>query len=220
MHFIQKLESPECLTQLAEQHATEEQAWDALKNPEKAQVHKQILQAEQKNLCAYCERKIEKVEDSHLEHIYPQSKWTDKRFEYHNLIVSCNGGQCSDIDQHVYDGIQHHSCGHRKENDFLAEKFLNPVEQTEITAHFIYDIDTGEIQASEKAPEKSRYTIGLLNLCSPRLNNERKNAYAASLKAIKHSPTKQHKIQLHAWLNANRMPAFVSYLRYCYSKFL
>lgn len=220
MHFIKKSLAPNSLTQLAEQHKTSKQAWNTLQNPAKSEVHINMLQQEQHSLCAYCERKINQVEDSHLEHIYPQSKYISKRFDYKNLIVSCNGGQCSDIDQQIYDGIKHNSCGHRKENDFLPEKFLNPVEQTDIADYFAYDIDTGKIQASDKHTEHANYTLDLLNLRSPRLNNERKNAYIASLKAIKRTPPKQHKARLQALLNAEKMPAFVSYLRYCYSKFL
>ncbi len=220
MRFINKLESPACLTQLAKQHEMADQAWNTLQNPQKTKIHEQILQKEQQGLCAYCERKINQSEDSHLEHIYPQSSYKHKRFDYANLIVSCNGEQCLDIDQHIYKDIDHDCCGHRKDNQFEPAKFLNPVEQTDIEDYFIYDRETGSIKASNKQIEKSTYTIELLNLCSPRLNIERKNAYAASQKAIKHVSLKQYKVKLKILLNAKEMPSFVSYLRCCYSKFL
>jgi uncharacterized protein (TIGR02646 family) len=103
-----------------------EKYWKKLRSGCKKSVRQHMLR-EQDYLCAYCERKIENEIDAHIEHIKPKSRYLENGFDYHNLIVSCNGNQCSEVNQEEYED-EIHSCGHSKDNDFDEEKFLNPVE--------------------------------------------------------------------------------------------
>ncbi|HNL08245.1 MAG TPA: LysM peptidoglycan-binding domain-containing protein, partial [Chitinophagales bacterium] len=47
---------------------------------------------EQKHNCCYCEKQISDDEKTIMEHLNPKSKYTDKVFDYENLLASCNGG--------------------------------------------------------------------------------------------------------------------------------
>jgi hypothetical protein len=40
--------------------------------------------------CAYCESCITVVTYGHIEHFYPKSRYADKTFEWHNLLLSCD----------------------------------------------------------------------------------------------------------------------------------
>lgn len=51
---------------------------------------------EQYNLCAYCEREIDE-NNTHIEHIKPKSGYLNRCFDYNNLIASCEGDKCSDV---------------------------------------------------------------------------------------------------------------------------
>lgn len=229
MHFIEKEEEvPNCLVSLANNLArrmvqrrergdadeTGKKCWGKLKKECKDLIKQQILR-EQQYLCAYCEKKIENETDAHIEHLKPKSRYLEKCFDYNNLIISCNGNQCSDVNREDYeDNI--HSCGYPKDNYFDEEKFLNPVELTDVSDYYSYDIDEGCIKASEKGPLKANYMINLLNLDNPCLNNGRKNAKNALLKVVRsHSKDKQGAIKIFKQLlNSNSPPAFISYLRY------
>ncbi len=219
MRFIKKEKAPDCLDKLAKRHENRPYqsakiCWKKLKKVCKSLIRQQMLE-EQQYLCAYCERKIENETDAHIEHIKPKSFYLEKCFDYNNLIVSCNGNQCSNVNQEDYeDNI--HSCGHPKKNYFDETKFINPVELTDISDYFSYHIDEGRIESSEKDPTKADYMINLLNLDNPYLNNGRINAKKALLKVIqKSSQDKQEATKIFKQLlNFNPPPAFITYLRY------
>jgi|GEM_PF-728579 len=191
-----------------------ENYWKKLRSGCKKSVRQQMLK-EQQYLCAYCERKIANETDAHIEHIKPKSRYFEKCFDYNNLIVSCNGNQCSDVSQEDYEE-NIHSCGHPKDHFFDEEKFLNPVELTDISDYFSYDIDEGRIEPSETDSTKADYMINLLNLDNPYLNNGRIKSKKALLKIVReNSKDKQGAIKIFKkLLNFNPPPAFISYLRY------
>ena len=219
MRFIKKKQTPDCLEQLARQHKNNpyqpaKSCWKKLKSVCKVLIRQQML-GEQDYLCAYCERKIEQETDAHIEHIKPKSFYLENCFDYKNLIVSCNGNQCSNVNPEAYeDNI--HSCGHPKENYYDKAKFLNPVELTDISDYFSYRIDEGCIEASEKEAIKADYMINLLKLDNPYLNNGRINARKALLKVVQNaSQDKNDALKMFKQLlNFNPPPAFISYLRY------
>lgn len=68
-----------------------------------------------------------------------------------------------------------------------------------------------------KDEEKSSYTIRLLNLDNPKLNNERSNARIGLEQAIKKNRLNP-KNDLKKLLSKNR--PFISFLKYYYSAFL
>ncbi len=161
MHFIKKTKAPDCLNKLVERY-NPLICYQKLTKNKGNQECKNLFQLrmleEQQYLCAYCERKIES-DVIHIEHIKPR-RYLEKICDYNNLILSCNGSQCPDVNQEAYqDKI--HSCGHHpaKGNSFNEEKFLNPVELTNISDYFAYDIDTGRIEPSTKDPVKAEYMI-------------------------------------------------------------
>jgi hypothetical protein len=106
-----------------------------------------------------------------------------------------------------------HSCGHKKSDDIDINLFLNPVALQNIGEYFLYHKENCSIIASEKNSNKANYTIQLLNLDNPRLNNERHNARAALGKAIKNMTNPKHKI---SQLLAKERP-FISFLRFYYA---
>ncbi|EDN69608.1 conserved hypothetical protein [Beggiatoa sp. PS] len=223
MRFIKKNEqAPDCLNQLVKQYKQPKTCYDKLtknkKNKECKNLIQQQMLEEQQYLCAYCERKVENNNDViHIEHIRPRLHYLEKVCDYKNLILSCHGSQCPDVNQADYQG-EIHSCGHHpaKGNYFDEAKFLNPVELTDISDYFSYRIDEGRIDSSEKDTIKADYMICLLNLDNPYLNNGRINARKALLKMVqKSSQNKQEAIKIFKQLlNLNHPPAFISYLRY------
>jgi uncharacterized protein (TIGR02646 family) len=213
MRYIEKTNSPNFFEQ-EKQNLIDDSAWENLHC--KHELRSYLIE-EQKRLCAYCERRIGD-DNSHIEHIYPQSDNVTLRFEYNNLIASCNGDQCEPNLKDNFRPEDVNSCGHKKSNDMDKNLFLNPVEQQDIDEYFSYDKETCSILASEKNKPSSEYTIKLLGLDNPRLNNEHANARSGLEKAIKisHSSDKKHKIRM---LLSKERP-FISFLRYYYSPFL
>jgi uncharacterized protein (TIGR02646 family) len=210
VRHIAKGQSPDAFE--AEKASVVLQNDPAWKNLHGKQALKQQLLEEQQCLCAYCERGIAE-HNAHIEHIYPQSIYPSRRFEYTNLIASCNGEACQ-VELSAMDAMENtDSCGHRKEDAFDETRFLNPVTLTDIGNYFVYDKTTCAILPSDLDPERSAYMIDLLNLDNPRLNNERSNARSALLKVI--GSGIQAKARL-GYLLAKDRP-FISFLRYNYA---
>lgn len=71
---------------------------------------------EQAGICCYCEREVSDLTGGrHIEHIRPQSRYTELRFNYGNLGCSCNGR--AGVDRH---------CGHLKGATFDEALFIPP----------------------------------------------------------------------------------------------
>jgi uncharacterized protein (TIGR02646 family) len=169
-----------------------------------------IIDHEQYALCVYCESKIN-PSDSHIEHIKPKGKngYPELTFDYKNLAVSCNGNLHNQADDH-----KQRSCGHKKDNEYDESLFLDPTQLTDISDYFVYDVDDGQIDSSDKAVAKARYAIDILNLNKDGLPQARGNALKAlrqSLRKIK--DTQQRKATLIAFINGQNRP-FVSFLRF------
>jgi uncharacterized protein (TIGR02646 family) len=216
MRYIEKTNSPTFFEQ-EKQNLIDDSAW---KNLYCKNELRSYLIEEQKQLCAYCERRID-GNNSHIEHIYPQSDNVTLRFEYDNLIASCNGDQCEPSLKDDFQPEDINSCGHKKSNKMDDDIFLNPVKQKDIQEYFSYDKETCAICSSEKNLENATYTIKLLGLDNPRLNLERSNARIALEQAIKrylNSSPKEYKNKIRILLSKER--PFISFLRYYYSPFL
>ncbi|MDM8545390.1 retron system putative HNH endonuclease [Candidatus Venteria ishoeyi] len=174
---------------------------------------REYISTEQQQLCAYCEAKLEK-NHSHLEHMEPQKQNPKRRFDYQNLVASCDGGNasCSEQERDAYEGFDINSCGHRKDNAFDESLFLNPVVVKNIQAHFNYDRNTAEISASELAPAKASYMIDLLHLNSVYLCVSRDQARIAFVKVlINKTPQIQQQM-----LKQSR--PFISFLQACFQQ--
>ncbi len=180
----------------------------------KKPLKKHILKEEQNYLCIYCESKIAELDNSHLEHIKPKARsmYPELVFDYNNIVVSCNGN-CHMDDE------DNHSCGHIKENEYNEIKFLNPVEIENIRDYFIYDIDEGKIETSQKDREKAQYMIDTLHLNDGNLPIARKKALENFIEQIKKYDKSLWKSKVVEFLNREDI-AFVSFLRFKYIKFL
>lgn len=211
MRYIQKTTAPEAFSQEIADF-TVDTAWNELHCKP---ALREYLRQEQYQLCAYCEGKLED-NNSHIEHIEPQERNPQRRFDYQNLIASCNGGEecCADELKPSYAQLDIQSCGHRKSNAFEPDLFLNPVEVREISDYFAYDCHSGMIQCNEnQSPAKANYMIDLLHLDSVYLCHSRLNARTALIKAIKRSGKKPQ--QALPKLLAKPRP-FMSFLQACF----
>ncbi|MEI6708610.1 MAG: retron system putative HNH endonuclease [Methylococcales bacterium] len=211
MRYINKNSSPDFFEQ-EKQQLNDNAAWDELHCKTQLRLH---LIAEQQTLCAYCERGID-AGDSHIEHIDEQSNNPALRFDYQNLIASCNGDLCHPESKENFRPEDIHSCGHKKGSGTDINLFLNPVAVQDIGEYFSYHKEICSIIASEKDSNKANYTIQLLNLDNPRLNNERHHVRTALAKVVKTMPNAKQKIS--QLLEKER--AFISFLRFYYAAFL
>jgi len=178
----------------------------------KRKLKEYLLKNEQNYLCGYCEAKIT-LDNSHVEHIKPKSlDYDNLTFDYTNLLVSCNGICFSDSTKPI-------TCGHKKDNKFDEEKFLNPTKYINIRDYFIYTNDY-HINPSSLDEEKSKYTRDLLELNSfnNNLPQAREDASNKFRESIQESATKTGRsLQEIAKILLNREDlAFISFLRFKY----
>ena len=184
--------------------------WDEYRNKRKLKEH--ILEKEQNYLCCYCEAKVT-LENSHIEHIKPKSlDYDNLTFDYNNLLISCNGTCFSSENKPK-------TCGHKKENKFNENLFLNPIVVENIRAYFIYT-DNGYIGSSSLCEKKAKYTMELLQLNT--FNNYLPEARVKALEEFRKSVTKfakQTKKDIKeiaiSLLNKENL-AFISFLKFKY----
>ncbi|MDP2982211.1 MAG: retron system putative HNH endonuclease [Candidatus Latescibacter sp.] len=139
--------------------------WVDLKNPEKDSLQSNLLN-EQGYICCYCGNRIE-LQDSHIEHLKPQSKYHELRFEYRNLLASCNGGKRIRCSVH---------CGRKKDKWFDEDLFITPLNPS--CSEFFRFSSEGEIKPSDN-PDKQKpalETISKLGLNHTILIALRRNA--------------------------------------------
>lgn len=77
--------APKCIQRAQANGATN---WERLRGADRREIWDKINEM-QFMLCAYCESPFTK-EDSHIEHLYPRSKYEGLTFEWKNLFGSCN----------------------------------------------------------------------------------------------------------------------------------
>lgn len=213
MRFIQKQEAPDFFKTDTENLSD----WKKYKRKKK-RLKKHILEHEheQDHLCCYCEKGITfEGTSSHIEHIKPQTKYPELVFEYYNLLVSCQGDHCNDPgDSSAY------ICGHKKDDDYEYDKFLDPTKYEDISEYFTFNYE-GEILPSKKDVEKSQYTIDLLNLNGEnnRLAEARKKTVTSLKKVLKELPIEVRKTKLRKIL-ADKKREFGTFLRYRFQKIL
>ena len=209
MHYIRKKLSPDFFeSEKSQQSFKDDPAWNNLHCKTQLRFH---LMNEQNQLCIYCERQIDE-NNTHIEHILAQTDNPQLRFNYSNLVVSCNGDQCKPIVKDKYQPKNVHSCGHKKDDDLDIDKFLNPVKDVNIKKYFSYNKTTCAICCSGKESTKANYTINLLNLDNPRLNNERFNARSALQTVLKQTTNIKHRKLKLSWLLSKKDRAFTSFL--------
>ena len=122
------------------------------KNKEvKDKLHIALLE-EQGGLCCYCGRRVH-LENSHIEHFRPQSKYPDLDVAYNNLHTSCI--------KLLSKGSTRH-CGHFKEDKFDEKHCISPLK-ADCEERFLYTFD-GKIWPRDEHDKHARYMIQILQL--------------------------------------------------------
>ncbi len=122
---------------------------------------KEALMAEQGQLCCYCERRVTD-DDSHIEHLIPQSAPAVDSLDYSNMFCSC---------QNVLRKEEPRHCGHLKDN---AELAISPLDAS-CETRFSFTGD-GHIHAATASDAVAIETIQTLGLDIPKLNALRAGA--------------------------------------------
>lgn len=126
---------------------------------------RQALLQEQGFICCYCMQRISNAPTTKIEHLEPREgdSETERIFDYHNLLVSCNGGEKDPKPKTLH-------CDTFKGNKSIALTPLQPACEQAITF-----TTNGQIIARSPA---ATTTIKNLNLAIPKLNNQRSAAIA------------------------------------------
>ena len=158
MKYIEKGREPESFSNWK---SLANENWQPTYNELSGQIKKDIkntLIAEQGGICCYCERKLQ-YDDSHIEHLNPQSNSQEERLNFDNLLCSCQ--------KKLKKGEPRH-CGNSKGDDILP---ITPL-QIDCESKFKYN-ENGTI---EPIDEYSKETIKILQLDIDKLNDLRANA--------------------------------------------
>lgn len=141
-----------------------------LRGLEKTAV-KNSLMTEQGYICCYCERQL-LDNDSHIEHLKPQSDPGVDPLDFSNMVCSCQ-------DQ-VKKGEPRH-CGNFKDDWFDEHLFISPLDAN-CESQFAFTHD-GKIQPLPENNFAAQETIRKLGLEIPKLNDLRKKAIEPFLDA-------------------------------------
>ena len=159
MRCIVKGEVPEAFAQWKARNSAKSD-WSSFSKPQSQsyviyQKLRHSLISEQKHQCCYCEVVLKKEGDAHVEHLKDQGHHPDERFNFSNLLASC---QYRD------------SCGHKKGNGFFKE-MVSPLDEN-CQARFTYTA-RGKIIPIDEGDSFAQKTIDLLGLNCKRLIDRR-----------------------------------------------
>ncbi len=128
--------------------------WEEFVKSNEYRSLKSFLRDEQEGRCCYCEIIIQGNCDTHIEHYKPKSKYPNDKYNYLNLLASC----------------QHNdSCGHKKGkvyDNFIVSPF------GDCESRFTYT-GNGMIISSDENDEHAKKTSELLGLNCKRLRDLR-----------------------------------------------
>lgn len=158
MKYIQKGQEPQSFTNWKNLANDDWQpTYDNLSGQEKKDV-KNALISEQGGICCYCEIKL-KYDDSHIEHLDPQSNSEQGRLDFNNMLCSC---------QQKLDKGEPLHCGNSKGDEIIP---ITPL-MSDCESKFKYTYD-GQILHIDEASE---LTIKHLQLDIDKLNKLRESA--------------------------------------------
>ena len=166
MRTIQKGQEPASLTQHRKQpHADYDNYADK-------DALRQILVAEQRGVCCYCQSRIRPTpEGMKIEHWQCQAGYTVRQLDFNNLLGACLGGHGrQERDQH---------CDTRKGNADLCFSVCDPAHPIERQIRFL---GNGEITADDEAVRMALNDV--LNLNWPRLISNRRAVLEAFQKRL------------------------------------
>ena len=137
--------------------------------PKKAVVDS--LLDEQGWICCYCERRLSE-QDSHIEHLRPQSDPQGNRLDYNNMVRSCQNRLKKSEPRH---------CGNLKGNWYDPVLFISPLDPVcEERFTFLGD---GRMLPSDPTDQGASMTISKLGLNLPKLDAMRFAALSPFLDA-------------------------------------
>ena len=122
---------------------------------------KHALMAEQGHLCCYCERRVT-PDDSHIEHLIPQSDESVDPLDFSNMLCSCQNALRKEEPRH---------CGHLKDKQNLS---ISPLDPT-CEGRFAFTGD-GHIDSAQADDQAATETIETLGLYIPKLTALRAKA--------------------------------------------
>lgn len=175
MKYIVKNAEPTAFSQWkALTNANWQPAYSTLQGAEKAAVVSSLLD-EQGCICCYCEKRIGK-NNSHIDHLIPQSVDAPLALNYANLLRSCQG--TDEDDEHLTKEAPEH-CGHSRGNNVLPVTPLQP----NCESRFRYTGE-GEIKAAIAGDNEAEDTVGLLKLDIDNLNAGRRDAIRGATEGL------------------------------------
>lgn len=146
-------------------------SYDILSGLEKSALVNALLK-EQGFLCCYCEVRIDR-NNSHIEHIKPQSIYKEEALNYSNMLSSCLNETKKGEPLH---------CGRKKGNWFDEVLLVSPLDPgCEERFGFLGD---GEIFAQDDNDAGACETIKRLGLNIPKLKSLRKSAIDTFIEII------------------------------------
>lgn len=118
---------------------------------------RQELIIQQEKMCCYCEVALKEEIDAHIEHLKDQNNYPNDRYDFNNLLASCQNTD---------------SCGHKKGTGYFNE-MISPLDEN-CQGRFTYTA-TGNVIPNDENDNFANTTIELLGLNCKRLKDRRKN---------------------------------------------
>ncbi|MCP4107825.1 MAG: TIGR02646 family protein [Desulfobacteraceae bacterium] len=131
--------------------------WSDFSGTEVYQELKSTLIEQQGELCCYCEIALKQNTDAHVEHLKNRQNYPRKKFDFQNLLASCQHNYC---------------CGHKKGNGYFAD-MVSPLN-ADCQSRFTYT-GNGKIIPSDEDDTSAQKTIELLALNCKRLRDQRES---------------------------------------------
>jgi uncharacterized protein (TIGR02646 family) len=172
MKYIKKRQEPRIFSQwkMERLNKGKRTTYNNLHGKEKQAV-KVSLMEEQGYLCCYCECRLTE-DDSHIEHFFPQTYFSQLELEYDNLLCSCMKEREAGIPLH---------CGHRKD-EWYDLNMPSPLDATTEKRFLIYG--NGEIKPTDPGDVVVQMMIDKLGLNSRNLQDKRKKAIDGFLDSL------------------------------------
>ena len=177
MKYIKKSNEPE---ELANFKAFANENWQPtfreFRGEDKRRLQQKLIE-EQGHICCYCGMEITR-EDSHIEHLKPQSNYPEDQLNYYNLLASCQLKREPKEPQH---------CGIKKEDWYDEDLMVSPLEPN--CVDFFRYTDEGEVLPTDEEDKKiaAATTIEKLGLNINKLKVMRLEAIDAILIDIEQS---------------------------------
>ena len=140
------------------------------------------LRQDQRNLCAYCEKRL-RPQDESVEHIVARSADHTRELDWSNLLLCCGGGEKPLPEESDHAAVRHESnrgktCGHAKLANPAAS--FNPLRLPLTPRLFQFSSENGAIHpdvvgcgSAGVEATLAENTITVLNLRASRLNRAR-----------------------------------------------